>query len=355
MTYYLCFVQDALGNTAATKAPSDIYRICEKRGFTKYTVPAYYAKHGWFIELIYGGIQYMYYWMKLFLRIRRNDIIIFQHPSPGSPIMGIFLSLCKWRACKVIALIHDLETLRHGVDGKASIERNLFKDGSILKRADVVICHNDMMRKYLLQKGFNDNQVISLELFDYLTYEKITNKKRTKSMEIVIAGNLTPNKSEYIYKIKSDKNQKLKVFLYGVNFDAERADKDSLVYCGAYSAEILPSKLQGSFGLVWDGNSTSTCAGNTGEYLRYNNPHKLSLYVAAGLPVIAWKQAAVAEFVLKKGIGLVIDNLDDIEEVISSVSDDQYRSMCTHIDNLSEKVREGWYFQDALDRALKII
>ena len=34
---------------------------------------------------------------------------------------------------------------------------------------------------------------------------------------------------------------------------------------------------------MWDGPSPDTCAGVYGAYLRYNNPHKTSLYLAAGL------------------------------------------------------------------------
>ena len=50
--------------------------------------------------------------------------------------------------------------------------------------------------------------------------------------------------------------------------------------------------MEGSFGLVWDGISVETCAGVYGEYLKVNNPHKTSLYLASGIPVIIWKEAA---------------------------------------------------------------
>ena len=42
---------------------------------------------------------------------------------------------------------------------------------------------------------------------------------------------------------------------------------DELKYKATY-------KMEGSFGLVWDGTSKDTCIGGFGEYLKFNNPHK---------------------------------------------------------------------------------
>ena len=55
---------------------------------------------------------------------------------------------------------------------------------------------------------------------------------------------------------------------------------------GSFLPDELPSALEGSFGLVWDGDSSKTCSGVFGEYLRYNNSHKASLYLASGFPII---------------------------------------------------------------------
>lgn len=63
-----------------------------------------------------------------------------------------------------------------------------------------------------------------------------------------------------------------------------------MIWHGSFKPEESPEHLQG----VWDGDSVDTCAGNTGAYLRYNNPHKTSLYLACGMPVIVWKEAAIA-------------------------------------------------------------
>lgn len=55
---------------------------------------------------------------------------------------------------------------------------------------------------------------------------------------------------------------------------------------GSYMPEELPEKLEAKYGLVWDGLEITSCEGTFGQYLKYNNPHKFSLYMAAGIAVI---------------------------------------------------------------------
>lgn len=66
----------------------------------------------------------------------------------------------------------------------------------------------------------------------------------------------------------------------GIEYQTTYHTKESL------AAEELPGALVQSFGLVWDGNSMDTCTGNYGSYLRINDPHKVSLYLSSGLPII---------------------------------------------------------------------
>ena len=100
--------------------------------------------------------------------------------------------------------------------------------------------------------------------------------------------------------------------LYGINYDEQNITSLNVEYKGAFLPNEIPSKLEGSFGLVWDGDSTDGCNGASGDYIRYNNPHKLSLYISSCLPVIVWSQAAIADFVRQHNIGFCVDKLIDI-------------------------------------------
>mgnify|MGYP007079152982 FL=1 len=85
--------------------------------------------------------------------------------------------------------------------------------------------------------------------------------------------------------------------LYGNGFDLEKAQGKEHFNCkGFVRSDELIATAEGDFGLVWDGFSVDACTGNFGEYLKYNNPHKTSLYIRCELPVIIWDQAALSDF-----------------------------------------------------------
>ena len=126
------------------------------------------------------------------------------------------------------------------------------------------------------------------------------------------------------------------------------------VYKGSYDADILPDIMEGDYGLVWDGTEITTCAGNTGDYMRYNNPHKVSLYIAAELPIIIWKQAALADFVMKNQIGITVESLDEIEGEILNITDEQYCAFKRNLKELSKRVQSGYYLKTALQRSTEL-
>ena len=138
-----------------------------------------------------------------------------------------------------------------------------------------------------------------------------------------------------------------------VTFFDEGEANTNLVYNGSFPAAELPEKLSADFGLVWDGTSAETCAGHVGEYLKYNNPHKTSLYLASGIPVLVWKEAAIADFVTANKVGITVDSLFEAEEAIRAVSAEDYREMCANAGKMAERLRSGYYFYAALDAALE--
>ena len=130
--------------------------------------------------------------------------------------------------------------------------------------------------------------------------------------------------------------------------------RDNVVYNGSFSPEELVSHLEGSFGLVWDGISAETCAGAFGEYLRINNPHKLSLYLAAGLPVIIWKEAALAPFVAENKVGFAVSSLYEIRDVVDRLPDNEYQTMKENAKQIGLHLRKGQYLLTALSKVEEI-
>ena len=172
----------------------------------------------------------------------------------------------------------------------------------MVRVADQFIVHNSKMKEWLKDKGVGESKIVILEIFDYLSDSPINEKNFANN--IIIAGNLDSSKSAYLGEIQNVSN--LNFDLYGLNYKDNASP--NIAYHGAFKPEELSEQFTSGFGLVWDGTSIDTCDGNTGNYLRYNNPHKLSLYISSGVPVVIWKEAALATFVKEKGLGLCVNS-----------------------------------------------
>ena len=108
--------------------------------------------------------------------------------------------------------------------------------------------------------------------------------------------------------------------------------------------------MQGGFGLVWDGDSSDTCSGMYGEYLKINNPHKASLYLASNFPIIVWRQSALADFVRNNNCGILVNSLFEILESLESMSEDEYQELVKNSKRIGEKIRQGYYLKAALEK-----
>ena len=192
------------------------------------------------------------------------------------------------------------------------------------------------------------NKLIILEIFDYLN-EKELSEKVTYDKSVIIAGNLSQEKSPYIYELS--KIPDVQFNLMGVNY-TENKEISNIHYLGAFESDEVPYQLKSGFGLVWDGTSIETCDGPTGNYLRYNNPHKLSLYLSSGLPVIVWKESALAAFVTSQKIGLVISSLYELPDILDTLSEKQYQEFVENIQEVREKLKKGFYLKKAINEIL---
>lgn len=351
---------EARRQNAGSKAPDDVARICRRLHmsplvFQPFPIPRdapseLYMKL-WLVTV--GAVP----WLNVGWKVRRGDIVLYQHPLYGNRLVNRIIPVLKKRkGCRFIALIHDLESLRRGIGTaytKGKERTNDIADNVLLRQFDAVICHNSAMRDYLVGRGFDPRKVICLGVFDYLTPYAPERGVLSQVPSIAIAGNLNPQKSGYLYRIAYRKDE-LAVHLFGVEFHADMAS-ENMNYHGSFEPEELPNHLTGDFGLVWDGDSTERCTGNTGEYLRYNNPHKISLYLASNMPVIVWSESALADYVCSNNFGFAVDAIDEIPERIRSLTAQDYLAMCEAVRREGEKLRGGYYTTQAIERAIQVV
>ena len=107
--------------------------------------------------------------------------------------------------------------------------------------------------------------------------------------------------------------------------------------------------------MIWDGQSIDKISGLFGEYLRYNNPHKFSLYMATGIPVIVWKESALASFVEKNKVGYTVNSLYELEDIFKKMTKEEYEILVNNVKKIQNKVINGEYILTAVEKVLEKI
>lgn len=311
---------------AGYKAVKDVSAILSDLG---YRPIVFYNKYG--SDLLPRIIRF-FSWLYLSIRIRRGDVVFLQWPYYRIHPISRLLNLLRKKEIDLQILIHDLTSLRQYGDSTFEFE--------FLKLAHVLIVHSEAMKDYLVSCGIDVSKMRVLTSFDYLTDDSVT-IGRKNSKEIVFAGNLS--KSAFLNKIPGA-GLGIEVNCYGARVQLV----DPLKYKGSFCPENV-SILKGSWGLVWDGVSLDGCEGDFGDYIRYNSPHKISLYIVAGLPLIVWTESAMAGYVLENHLGIVVDSIRDICERISSVSEMEYQEMLSCVQKESISLRGGGHLRSVLE------
>lgn len=315
---------------AGPKAKIDVEKILQENYDTKIAFMNFKPNQNKFCKLFYKIKKVA----KIVLNSDKKRIAIIQFPFVKRGYK--FFKHYK----KVIVLIHDIEGIRH------QDEEILRKEIKFLNKCDAIILHNEKMKKELVSKGLKKEKIYILGIFDYLC---INNKKEYRTFKkptVVYAGNLKKEKSPFIYQLEEEKIEFL-INLYGVGLQEDINER--IQYKGSYLPDELPMKLQGDLGLVWDGNYDESDE-NKGykNYTKYNNPHKFSCYMAAGIPVIVWRKSAMADFVNENKIGYTISSIYDINNIDFS----DYLQKAQNTRKISEKIKEGYFTIKILDEIM---
>ena len=340
MNNYCIVERDSHEFHAGSKARNDVGQILTQQGWTALPVHRSRGK-GIPDKLKMAAVTWMD-WRKVCRTVGQGDTLLVQYPLDMYPKVSRvaipFLRKMREKGVQLVFLIHDLDSLR-------GIENN--GERQFLETADVLVAHNQVMAEYLCERGYGDKAIRTLGLFDYLSEEACPACNTGDPREVVVAGNLMPSKAGYIYRL-GQLDSKVRFRLYGPNYQ-EGAPQAGVKYCGQYPPEQLPQVLRGGFGLVWDGDEIQSCSGVYGSYLRYNNPHKTSLYLACGLPVIVWDQSAIAEYVVEHHLGLAVRSLEELPRRLQRMDRAEYAALCQGAAEMGERLRRG----DMLRRALR--
>ena len=346
MKYFLKeeFLKDSGARNAGNKARNDVEEIVKREGYQ----PLLLTVEDWYQM---GTVKAQRHKAKAlaqaFSQLKSGDQLLIQFPMLHHSFFTTRLvRKIQRRGVKVYFIIHDLEALRYANLDTVPLKHKIrvrLQESSLLGVADGIVAHNPIMKSFLVKQGLSEKKIVSLDIFDYLIPSFIEKEKLSKEQPIIVAGNLAQEKAGYLYKLPAEPSYNL----YGVGFDESRALENE-AYFGSFLPDELPAALEGGFGLVWDGDSAETCSGVFGEYLRYNNSHKASLYLASGFPLVVWKQSALSHFVLEKGCGIAVESLHDLKETIDNLSDADYQDLVDNAKRVGQEIRDGHYLKTAL-------
>ncbi|MDE6369163.1 MAG: galactofuranosyltransferase [Muribaculaceae bacterium] len=316
------------------KARVDVEDILARRGAVNLGLRRTYH-HNKVVDFVLNFLGIIRFTIKL----RPGDIVVLQYP-----IKKYYTLLCRIahiRHASVITLVHDLGSFRRK---RISVGEEI----SRLSHSDALIVANANTIGWLKSKSL-DRPMVEQVAWDFLS-DAEPRQQPEPPMSMSFIGALSPERNAFLYSLPDP----LELHLYGNGGDPSKA-KGAMTVHGFATPDQLIADAKGRYGLIWYGSSTREHIGYIGEYIKYCNPHKLALYMRAGKPIIIWRSSGAADFVEREGIGLTVDNLDNIDELINNVSEDQYQAMVKNVERIARRMAEGAYLSESLDKAITIV
>lgn len=320
---------------AMSKARMDVEHTCKDLGFEVSNVcikkrkVRLFSHFSMLIELIIKAIT-----------IDSKSDVYVQYPIANPQLSYVFYFLLRLSKCKLIYIVHDIEMLRY--------HRGWVKhEVRVLNQADRLLVHTLAMQDKLKELGVIVPMTI-INLFDY--YTESTKPSSTELLDkkevVAFAGNLM--KSGFLKELQKMVDLHDVVYrLYGLKGSLDLSECSKMEYCQAFVPEDV-YVIKSGWGLVWDGNKSDTCSGLEGEYLKYNASHKASLYIVAGIPLIVWKESALAKFVENNHLGISVSSLNQIPELLRNITDEDYMIFVENVSKLSDRLKNGELLKSAL-------
>ena len=348
MKYYLKeeFLHDNNVKNAGNKARNDVEEIVKREGYQALVL----SVDNWYeMSTLKAQLHKSKAIGQTLDQLQQGDELLIQFPMLHHSFFTTYhVKKAQKKGVKVNFIIHDLEALRYVNVENFPLKHKIriqIQESGLLGAADGIIAHNPIMKSVLVDKGIAVDKIVSLGIFDDLIPNFQEKTGLTKNQPIIVAGNLAQEKAGYLYTLPKAPDYNL----YGVGFDESRALENE-TYFGSFLPDELPAALEGGFGLVWDGDSAETCSGVFGEYLRYNNSHKASLYLASGFPLVVWEESALSTFVLDNHCGIAVGSLSELAEKIKSLSDEEYQQLVSCSQKIGKNIRAGYYLKTALKK-----
>lgn len=279
------------------------------------------------------------------LQVKKEDVLILRYPFEKL-YMGVALGIKRIKGYRTALIIEDVNFMRYDFN----IESEEYKRGcKELGKHEIILAQTQDFIK-AIEKDIN-SRFICFDVIPYLMrQEPIIDERNLGEIHIGFHGNLNKagflnhiEPSNYILHLSGESNERLIEYINNTPniFFEKMAELDK---------ENPSAMTKYDFGLVWDGETFDIEEKGVGNYLRYAAPYKISNYLAHGLPVIAWSESAMANFIIKNRIGIVISSIKDLEEAMATISEREYKVLRNNAVKIGAKIRTGEHFLKIIEK-----
>lgn len=310
----------------------DTERIFIREGFQPIRLP-----EGMFPFRYWKRYRAMKKWVN---QIAPGSVVAFQFPL----YPRMYQQMVRLLAAKNVKILIYLVD----IDGLKSADPVLLKkELRVLQYGSHFIAHGSTMETWL-RLQIPSARIVPRGPIDFLA--PYIHPTRSAAAELCFAGNL--EKSPFL--LQMDQLKDIRLYVYGEGLDLSSYRASNLEAMGTHYPAELPALLKGNYGLIWDGDSAFEASGAIGNYHQYIYPHKLSLYILAGMPVIAPKFSGAADFIRENRIGWLIDSLADLPALFKTIDEESYAHAAAQIKQFQQPVSEGRLLPDAIRRVFRI-
>lgn len=266
-----------------------------------------------------------------------GDIVVVQSPSWNQFEFDVNLlqRIKQYQGVKIAMFVHDVIPLMF------KVSRDLM--GATIdyyNEADLLILPTPQMYHELRKHGLKEKKVVYQYFWDHVGHVDPTVAPQYQPM-ISFIGDV-----EKFDFVKNWDNDDVKLLL--TSDAADWGANKNIEFVGWQDDPQLLALMhkRGGFGLLWGEEPYWR------EYMKLNASYKLSTYLAAGIPVLVGPDTPQRDVIERKGLGLIVDSLDDAAAKVAATTPEEYNKMVENVREFSKLILQGYFTKRLLSEAV---
>lgn len=262
--------------------------------------------------------------------VSNGDVVIIQSPSWNSTEFDDYYveKLRTYQDIKIIIFIHDVIPLMF-----KSNEYLIDKTIETYNKADLLIVPSEKMLDELKKWGLKTKKIVIQHMWDHPTQLVLSPPKFNKLLHF-------SGSSDRFTFVKEWQFQTLMKYYGNESFNTETLNVTLEGWKN--DSELLQALSHtGGFGLVWSQKSDV-------DYYEWNVSHKLSTYLAAGIPVVVQNTLSNKHLIEKNNLGIVVNSLEEANQKIQNLSEETYQNYVSNVGRFRQLIINNFFTKKIL-------